>query len=182
MLGRRAQPAPVAPLPGPTAGQSALLAERRRLAEEVAERTWDLGGLVYEMAVRDHFRLEVLTRRAAELQVIDARLSEVERLLADHAGIAGHCRSCGAPHGRSAEFCWSCGERLLARVIDAVPSPAPTPGPSPARAAAEPSPVHPSGRPFTAVADGGDQPTVATPPVDAPTSEQPVVPIDRGSR
>ncbi|WP_170320691.1 hypothetical protein [Patulibacter medicamentivorans] len=173
MLGRRQHSAPVEQLPGPTPGQSALLAERRRLAEEVAERTWDLGGLVYEMAVRDHFRLEVLTRRAAELQVIDARLSEVERLLADHAGIAGNCRSCGAPHGRSAEFCWSCGERLLVRVVEGLP----------ARAAAPaPPPVTPSGRPLTAAHERGDQPTIVTSPVDAPTSEQPVVPIDRGNR
>lgn len=167
---RREQPAPVAGVAAPSPGQSALLAERRRLAEEVAERTWDLGGLVFEMAVRDHFRLEVLTRRAAELQVIDARLSEIERLLADHAGIAGHCRFCGSPHGRSAEFCWSCGERLITRQ-----------GPGMAIEHA-PSPVAPSGRPFTAVPGDADQPTIATSPVDAPTSEQPVVPIDRGNR
>jgi hypothetical protein len=97
--------------------RAALDDERRRLAELVAESTWDLGGLVYEMAVRDHFRVDVLTQRAAELQRLDARLSEVERLVADHEGIGGHCRFCGAPHGRSAEFCWSCGERLLVRQV-----------------------------------------------------------------
>ncbi|MGX6448845.1 hypothetical protein ACVU7I_12375 [Patulibacter sp. S7RM1-6] len=99
--------------------RAALEDERRRLAEEVAEGTWDLGGLVYEMAVRDHFRVDVLSRRAAELQRIDAQLSEVERLVADHEGIAGHCRFCGAPHGRSAEYCWSCGERLIVRGVPA---------------------------------------------------------------
>ena len=97
--------------------RAALDDERRRLAELVAESTWDLGGLVYEMAVRDHFRVDVLTQRAAALQRLDARLSEVERLVADHEGIGGHCRFCGAPHGRSAEFCWSCGERLLVRQV-----------------------------------------------------------------
>jgi chorismate mutase len=126
-LRRAAAPADERPVVAArTAGHEALLAERRRLAEEVAERTWDLGGLTYEMAVRDHFRPEVLARRAAELQVVDARLSEVERLLADHAGIGGHCRFCGSPHGRSAEFCWSCGERLMTRVpavIDVAPTP-----------------------------------------------------------
>jgi hypothetical protein len=98
-----------------TPQRAALEDERRRLADQVAESTWDLGGLVYEMAVRDHFRVDVLVERAAALQRLDARLSEVERLADDHAGIAGSCRFCGAPHGRSAEFCWSCGERILVR-------------------------------------------------------------------
>jgi hypothetical protein len=34
------------------------------------------------MAIRDHFRLDVLVRRAAKLQERDAELAEVERLLA----------------------------------------------------------------------------------------------------
>lgn len=109
------RPEPVAPVAGPSPQRLALEDERRRLAEQVAESTWDLGGLVYEMAVRDHFRVDVLARRAAALQQLDARLSEVERLAADHAGIAGNCRFCGAPHGRSAEYCWSCGERIIVR-------------------------------------------------------------------
>lgn len=113
LLRRRSEPdvgtAAVTPL------RAALEEERRALAEEVARQTWDLGGLAYEMAVRDHFRVDVISRRAAELQRVDARLSEVERLLADHAGIAGSCRFCGSPHGRSAEFCWNCGERLIVR-------------------------------------------------------------------
>jgi hypothetical protein len=116
-LGVRSAPPTVVPGPAPAPGQAALADQRRRLAEQVAEATWDLGGLVYEMAVRDHFRVDVLSRRAADLQRLDAQLSEVERLLADGAGIGGHCRSCGSPHGRSAEFCWSCGERLLVRQI-----------------------------------------------------------------
>jgi len=107
--------APAAPMPSITPQRAALEDERRRLADQVAESTWDLGGLVYEMAVRDHFRVDVLVERAAVLQRLDARLSEVERLADDHAGIAGSCRFCGAPHGRSAEFCWSCGERILVR-------------------------------------------------------------------
>ncbi len=57
-----------------------LRARRDALAEEVAELTWDLGGLTYEMAIRDHFRLDVLIRRAAALQERDAELGEVERL------------------------------------------------------------------------------------------------------
>ncbi len=47
----------------------------------MTELHWDLGGLAYEMAIRDHFRLDVLVRRAAILQERDAELAEVERLL-----------------------------------------------------------------------------------------------------
>jgi hypothetical protein len=99
----------------PAASRS--LAELRRLRLELAERvaslTWDLGGLTYEMAVRDHYRLDVLARRAAELQQADAQLSEVERLLAAaHAGVHGACRGCGAVHSRGASYCWNCGAPL----------------------------------------------------------------------
>jgi ribosomal protein L40E len=87
---------------------------RVELAERVASLTWDLGGLTYEMAVRDHYRLDVLARRAAELQHADAQLSEVERLLAGaHAGVHGTCRACGAVHSRGASYCWRCGSPLL---------------------------------------------------------------------
>lgn len=58
-----------------------LRSRRLELAERVAALTWDLGGLAYEMAIRDHFRLDVLVRRAAVLQERDAELAEVERLL-----------------------------------------------------------------------------------------------------
>ncbi|MFA4929202.1 MAG: hypothetical protein WC558_11840 [Patulibacter sp.] len=123
----RRKPVPETGTAAVTPLRAALEEERRTLAEEVAKQTWDLGGLAYEMAVRDHFRVDVISLRAAELQRVDARLSEVERLLADHAGIAGSCRFCGSPHGRSAEFCWNCGERLIVRtpaspVIDVTPN------------------------------------------------------------
>jgi chorismate mutase len=105
--------------------QSGSIAELRRrryeLAEHVAALTWDLGGLTYEMAIRDHYRLEVLARRAAELQQADAQLGEVQRLLATaDGGIHGHCRSCGAVHSRGASFCWHCGAPLLAEARPAV--------------------------------------------------------------
>jgi ribosomal protein L40E len=100
------------------AAASRSLAELRRLRVELAERvaslTWDLGGLTYEMAIRDHYRLDVLARRAADLQQADAQLSEVERLLAGaHAGVHGACRACGAVHSRGASYCWRCGSPLL---------------------------------------------------------------------
>jgi len=91
-----------------------LTDRRDRLAARVAELQWDLGGLAYEMAIRDHFRLDVLIRRAAALQERDAELGEVERLLAAaEEGVGGDCRSCGAPHSRGAVYCWKCGQPLM---------------------------------------------------------------------
>jgi hypothetical protein len=98
----------------PSGSMAELRGRRRELAQRVAELTWDLGGLTYEMAVRDHYRLDVLARRAAELQQADAELNEVQRLLASaEAGVHGQCRSCGAVHSRGAAYCWHCGAGLL---------------------------------------------------------------------
>lgn len=91
-----------------------LQARRDVLARELAERQWDLGGLTYEMAIRDHFRLDVLVRKAGDLQEVDAELGELERILTlrDH-GATGLCSACGAPHSGGAVFCWQCGAQLM---------------------------------------------------------------------
>jgi hypothetical protein len=92
--------------------------ERRRddLSARVAELQWDLGGLVYEMAVRDRIRVEVLVQRAAALQDADAELSEVERILrSEQTATAGKCATCGVPHSSGAVYCWQCGSPLLAQ-------------------------------------------------------------------
>ncbi len=90
-----------------------LLAERERLAERFTLMQADLGGVFYEMAIRDHVRMDVLTRKAAELQRVDAALANVERALrGDDGPIAGSCTSCGAPHGGQARFCSRCGHEL----------------------------------------------------------------------
>ena len=105
---------PAGGLPLSGGSMSDLRRRRLELAERVAALTWDLGGLTYEMAIRDHYRLDVLARRAAELQEVDAQLGEVQRLLATaEAGVHGHCRSCGAVHSRGAGYCWHCGAPLL---------------------------------------------------------------------
>jgi hypothetical protein len=97
-------------------GRSELTRRRDALAEIVTELHWDLGGLAYEMAIRDHFRLDVLVRRAALLQERDAELAEVERLLRmEQDGAAGDCPSCSAPHSRGALYCWQCGITLMER-------------------------------------------------------------------
>ncbi len=98
-----------------------LRSRRHELAQRVAALTWDLGGLTYEMAVRDHYRLDVLARRAAELQEADAELNEIQRLLASaETGVHGQCRSCGAVHSRGAAYCWHCGAQLLQEARPAV--------------------------------------------------------------
>ena len=115
-VARRTRGARAGAVPAAVSSGSAaeLRRERVRLAERVAALTWDLGGLAYEMAIRDHYRLDVLARRAAELQQADAQLGEVERLLsAAEDGVGGNCRSCGAVHSRGAAYCWRCGSPLL---------------------------------------------------------------------
>ena len=69
------------------------------------------------MAIRDRIRVDVLVRRAAELQNADAELSEVERILRlEQSSTAGECSSCGAPHSTGAAYCWQCGQPLLQEV------------------------------------------------------------------
>ena len=94
---------------------SDLQRRRDRLAQELVDLQWDLGGLAYEMAIRDHFRLDLLVQQAAKLQQVDAELAEVERMLKlDQAGAAGVCGQCGALYARGAVFCWQCGNDLMA--------------------------------------------------------------------
>ncbi len=94
-----------------------LVRRRDELMARYAELQCDLGGLVYEMAIRDHIRVDVLVRRAAILQDVDAELGEVERILRmEETGTAGSCASCGAPHSSGAVYCWQCGQPLLEHV------------------------------------------------------------------
>jgi hypothetical protein len=110
-LARRGTPQAAEP---PPPQNPELDERRRRLEEELATLQWDLGGLTYEMAIRDHFRLDVLVRASAKLQEVDAELAEVERVLRlESAGAAGACVACGALHARGATFCWQCGTRLM---------------------------------------------------------------------
>lgn len=112
-----------APAQGPTSpavGQELLVdLERRRdqLIARVAELQWDLGGLVYEMAIRNQVKVDVLVKRAVALQDADAELGEVERIVrTEETGTAGTCASCSAPHSSGATYCWQCGQPLLAQV------------------------------------------------------------------
>jgi hypothetical protein len=91
-----------------------LLAQRDRLLEKFTVMQADLGGAFYEMAIRDHVRFDVLTRKAAELQRVDAELLAVERELElERADAAGLCPGCGAPYGHAVRFCAQCGHALV---------------------------------------------------------------------
>jgi hypothetical protein len=66
---------------GAADARRALVNRRQELAAEVQRLRGHLGGLTYEMAIRDHFRLDVLVRRAAILQERESDLAELERQL-----------------------------------------------------------------------------------------------------
>jgi hypothetical protein len=100
--------------PAPKDESAELLAQRDRLLEKFTVMQADLGGAFYEMAIRDHVRLDVLTSKAAELQRVDAELLAVERLLElERADAAGLCPACGAPYGQADRYCPQCGKPLV---------------------------------------------------------------------
>jgi hypothetical protein len=116
----RAKPAPAKPKPEPAkppeekVENAELIAQRDRLLEKFTIMQADLGGAFYEMAIRDHVRMDVLTRKAAELQRVDAELLAVERTLElERSDAAGLCPSCGSPYGHAVRFCPQCGNSLV---------------------------------------------------------------------
>ena len=85
--------------PGSTGpGPAQLEKQREKLSRQFAELQWDLGGIAYEMASRDHFRLDVLNKHAARLQQVDAELGQIEHLL--KLDQAGRGRAAARPAGR----------------------------------------------------------------------------------
>jgi hypothetical protein len=91
-----------------------LRAQRDRMLEKFTVMQADLGGAFYEMAIRDHVRMDVLTRKAAELQRVDAELLALERMLElERSDAAGNCPSCGTPYGPAVRFCAQCGHSLV---------------------------------------------------------------------
>jgi hypothetical protein len=90
-----------------------LIAERDRLLEKFTVMQADLGGAFYEMAIRDHVKMDVLTRKAAELQRLDVELGEIEeRLELERSDSTGVCANCGTEYQPGARFCSNCGEEL----------------------------------------------------------------------
>jgi len=97
----------------PGARSPELLAQRERLTERFALMQSELGGLFYEMAIRDHVQIDVLIEKAAALQRVDTELAQLEHLLHDGEGaIGGQCPSCGTAHARGAAFCSQCAAPL----------------------------------------------------------------------
>jgi hypothetical protein len=90
-----------------------LLAKRDRLTERFAAMQLDLGGAYYEMAIRDHVNHDVLIRKAAEMQRVDAELRQVEGVLEGGGSGASRCPACDALLAAAA-FCSQCGSSLLA--------------------------------------------------------------------
>jgi hypothetical protein len=121
----------------PAVGEPALLKKRDQLTRQFAELQWDLGGIAYEMASRDHYRLDVLNKQAAELQRVDAELGQIERVLKlEEGGATGTCPACSALQARGAMFCWQCGTELKAPTGT---EPEPAPKPKAARSKAKPA-------------------------------------------
>ena len=112
-------PAPKAAAKPPAASapkdeSTELIGQRDRLLEKFTVMQADLGGAFYEMAIRDHVRMDVLTRKAAELQRVDAELLALERMLElERSDAAGNCPSCGTPYGHAVRFCAQCGHSLV---------------------------------------------------------------------
>lgn len=121
---RGKEAAQAAPVPAPE--NKELQVQRDRLLEKFTVMQADLGGAFYEMAIRDHVRLDVLTRKAAELQRVDAELLAVERLLElERSDAAGLCPSCGSPYGPAVRFCPQCGHSLTPAAAAPQPEAAP---------------------------------------------------------
>ena len=89
-----------------------LLAKRDRLIERFAAMQLDLGGVYYEMAIRVHVNNDVLVRKAAEMQRVDAELRQVEEVLESGGSGTNTCPSCDALYAPGAAFCSQCGTAL----------------------------------------------------------------------
>jgi hypothetical protein len=63
---------------GPVPDAEQLAAERDRLIERFTLMQCELGGLFYEMAIRDHLQLDLLVERAAALQRVEEELHALE--------------------------------------------------------------------------------------------------------
>ena len=90
-----------------------LRAQRDRLLEKFTIMQADLGGAFYEMAIRDHVRLDALTRKAAELQRVDVELEKLEEeLQLRRSDSSGSCPNCDADYEPGARYCSTCGHEL----------------------------------------------------------------------
>ena len=99
-----------------TPGQ--LRRERRALLRAREERIRDLGGLMLEMYRRDHFREDLIFDQCAELVGLEARLADLDQMLATTgAQVAGSRCECGAPLIWGSHFCANCGRSVGEAVV-----------------------------------------------------------------
>ena len=96
--------------------------ERQSLARAREDKLRDLGGLMLEMYRRDVFREDLLAERCNELLGLDARLRELDEMLAAARRRipAGRCE-CGAPLPWGSHFCPNCGRPAGDRPVLACP-------------------------------------------------------------
>lgn len=170
----RASPSAPAATPAPAVARHASdpqsAASRERLAAEFNAIQLDLGGLAYEMAIRDHFRLDLLTQRAAKLQAVDVELARAEGTMPPAVATSAACPDCSTPLVAGAAFCAGCGRSLaVAAAAPAVPAPrtAPPAG-APAPAVSAPPTAPPAGAPAPAVAVPAPPPPAVQPVPQAP--------------
>lgn len=93
-----------------------LRRERKALLHLREQRLRDLGGLALEMYRRDRFREDLVVERCAELIGLEARVAELDAILAGGRPAAGSAApsrcSCGAPILWASNFCANCGRPL----------------------------------------------------------------------
>jgi len=114
--------APKAKAPRRTLPPPGVIRRERRNFERLRdEKLRDLGGLMLEMYRRDTFREDLLADRCNELLGLDARLHELDEMLAASRRRvpAGRC-VCGAPLPWASHFCPNCG-RPAGQTIVACP-------------------------------------------------------------
>lgn len=111
LLNRSRSEPPASALPGQPDPE--LLVQRDRLTERFALLQSELGGLFYEMAIRDSVQMDVLIGKAAELQRLDGELGALEHLLEGGGqAIGGNCPQCGSLYAPGAAFCAQCAHPL----------------------------------------------------------------------
>jgi Double zinc ribbon len=111
---RASHPPPRRALPPP----GVIRRERRAVIRVREEKLRDLGGLMLEMYRRDVFREDLLSDRCNELLGLDARLRELDEMLAAARRRlpAGRCE-CGAPLPWGSHFCPNCGRPAGERAV-----------------------------------------------------------------
>jgi Double zinc ribbon len=98
----------------------ALRRERRAILKAREELLRDLGGLAMEMYRREQFREDLLTEHAHDIANLEARLHELDSMLAAAAAgrrtTASRCE-CGAPIIWGSHFCANCGRPVGAQAV-----------------------------------------------------------------